>query len=62
MSRPIIRQDVIDCANSNYSIAETAEELRISYHRLYRFIKRENLYDLFRHGNTSVQKLQKSKY
>jgi hypothetical protein len=60
MSRPISRQDVIDCAKSEYSISDTAEELRVSYHRLYRFIKRENLRHLFRHGNASVQKSQKS--
>ena len=60
MSRPIIRQDVIDCANSEYSIGDTAEELGVSYQRLYRFIKQENLFGLFRHGNASVKKLKKS--
>jgi transposase-like protein len=60
MSRPISRQDVIDCAKSEYSISDTAEELHVSYQRLYRFIREENLAVLFRHGNASVKKLKKS--
>ena len=60
MSRPIIRQDVIDCAESGWTITETAEELGVKYHRLYRYAKKENLLSLFRHGNRKVQKLQKS--
>lgn len=60
MSRPIRRQDVIDCANSEYSMAETAEELGVSYQRLYRFAKKEKLSQLFRHGNAQMKKLKKS--
>ena len=64
MGRPpqhtLLRQDVIDCALSGWSISETAEELDVKYHAVYRFAKQEEILHLFRHGNRVMQKLQKS--
>jgi len=40
---------------------DTAEELGVSYFAICRFVKRNDLCDLFRHGNTKAQLLQRSR-
>jgi transposase-like protein len=61
VSRRIQRQEVVDCAESGYSMRDTAEELGVSYFAICRFVKRNDLCDLFRHGNTKAQLLQRSR-
>jgi hypothetical protein len=56
----IYRKDVEECAESGWSIGDTAEELDVSYATLYRFLVQENMRYLFRHGNRRLKELKKS--
>ena len=56
-AKPKLRlQDVLDCAQSGWTVAETADEFGVCYNTVHRFIAKHGLKGLFRHGNTNYVK------
>jgi transposase len=54
------REAVVDCAASGWTIPDVAEEFGVSYSTAYKFVVKQNLKHLFRHGNKRPEESEDS--